>query len=75
MIPRLVHEIEGGYPEHYRGAEEEGQGKGYSSKLIDAIEQYVSVYQITFLEAYFGIECLEAGQMQLIGKTKGIKER
>ena len=73
MIPRLVHEIEGGYPEHYGGAEEEGQGN--SSKLIDAIEQYVSVYQITFLEAYFGIESLEAGQMQLIGKTKGIKER
>ena len=34
MIPRLVHKIEGGYPERDGGAEEEGQGWGDSRRLI-----------------------------------------
>ena len=36
MIPRLVPEIEGGYPERDGGGEEEeeGQGWGNSSKLM-----------------------------------------
>ena len=34
MVPRLVHKIEGGYPERDIGAEEEGQGWGDSRRLI-----------------------------------------
>ena len=34
MIPHLVPEIEGGYPERDGGAEEEGQGWGDSRRLI-----------------------------------------
>ena len=35
MIPRLVHKIEGGYPERDGGAEEEeGQGWGDSRRLL-----------------------------------------
>ena len=36
MVPRLVHKIEGGYPEREIGAEEEeeGQGWGDSRRLI-----------------------------------------
>ena len=29
MIPRLVHKIEGGYPERDGGAEEEEEGQGW----------------------------------------------
>ena len=36
MIPRLVHKIEGGYPERDIGAEE-GQGWGDSRRLIGAV--------------------------------------
>ena len=45
MIPRLVHKIEGGYPERDGGAEEEeeqeeeGQGWGDSRRLIVMFER------------------------------------
>ena len=40
MIPRLVPEIEGGYPDRHGGGEEEGQGWGNSSKLMYKGIQY-----------------------------------
>ena len=50
MIPRLVHKIEGGYPERDGGAEEEeeeeeGQGWGDSRRLICNIGIFLLISQ------------------------------
>ena len=39
MVPHLVPEIEGGYPECDIGAEEEGQGWGDSRRLIKLLNR------------------------------------
>ena len=48
MIPRLVHKIEGGYPERDIGAEEEGQGWGDSRRLMQNLHCIANLNLLDF---------------------------
>ena len=49
MIPRLVHKIEGGYPERDGGAEEEeGQGLGDSRRLMSQVQSLFGIFTAQF---------------------------
>ena len=54
MVPRLVHKIEGGYPERDIGAEEEeGQGWGDSRRLIWKKFQQIHCFGADWSEGIF----------------------
>ena len=52
MIPHLVPEIEGGYPERDGGAEEEeeeeGQGLGDSRRLMSLVQSLFGIFTAQF---------------------------